>query len=226
MKDQLFDQCYTLLLNRSKALGISVPSEVAYQLIEYVYLMHRWNRTYNLTAVRNVEALVTRHIIDSFTILPHLPEGSSVLDIGTGAGLPGLPAALMRPDLKVTLLDSNGKKACFLKQVISDLNLPRVHVEQCRVELFQPKNRYDVIVARAFSSLANLLEVSQHLSSDQGIIVAMKGMYPNAELDEIQQPYTVHEVMLPEEDVTRHIVVLDRCPISSKLNSLTEAEGL
>ena len=210
MDNRVFDRCYDVLVNRCEALGLLLSDSVIDQLLSYIQLMHRWNRTYNLTAVRSIDSLVTRHIVDSLTVLPYFPKGKTVLDVGTGAGLPGLPIAIVRPDLQVSLLDSNGKKICFLRQVVSDLGVKNVKIEQQRVELFQPKVPYDIIIARAFSSLSNLLSSSKQLCATTGRIIAMKGMYPNAELDEIEPPYDIHEVTLPgEEDTKRHIVIIE-----------------
>ena len=180
------------------------------KLIAYVELINRWNRAYNLTAVRDPMAMVTRHLLDSLAISPHIPEGIT-LDVGTGPGLPGIPLAVAFPNQRFHLLDGNGKKTRFLFQVKNDLLLTNVDIKETRVENFQVDRGYDCIVSRAFASLSSMINSCQHLLSQQGHIFAMKSAGVHAELNEIDDSaelVALHELEVPGLEETRYLVEL------------------
>lgn len=196
-----------VLLEQCTAMGLSLNEAVADRLLQFARLVYQWNRAYNLTSVRHFEGLIRRHVVDSLTLLPYLESGY-VLDVGTGAGFPGMPLALVDPGLKVALLDSNSKRTCFLKQVIHDLKVSNAGVVTQRIEDFKPKTHFRYITARAFSSLGALVDMVGHLVHEDTTILAMKGMYPSAELEELVVPYEVYSLDLPGESVQRHLVAI------------------
>lgn len=164
-------------------LGLGIPGSAVALLIRYLSLLEKWNRVFNLTAVRDRGAVVERHLIDSLSVLPHV-EGRRLIDVGSGAGLPGLPLALARPDLYVELIDSNSKKTRFLNQAVLELRIPNVKVVHGRVESYVPDAPFDCVVSRAFASVSDLWRVAAHLLSPDGIMLAMKARAPTAELGE------------------------------------------
>jgi len=189
-----------------------VPLPVAdrQRLLVFVRLLAKWNAAYNLTAVRDPEEMVTRHLLDSLVLLPYL-HGSRVLDIGTGPGLPGIPLAVARPDCAFTLLDANAKKTRFVTQAVGELGLKNVDVLQARVENYRPEQKFDTLVARAFSSIADMLNSAQHLCAPGGRFLAMKGMYPEEELAAIPAEFAVTEVaalQVPGLDAARHLAII------------------
>jgi len=205
--------CGEVLDKQCAVMSIALSAEQRHKLLTYVELFHRCNKVYNLTAVRNMEALVSRHIIDSLSILPYLDHDKRVLDVGTGAGLPGIPLAIMRPDLRIALLDSNGKKICFLRHVVAELGLENAGAVHKRVEEYTPKKPFDIVVSRAFSSLANIVDSTAQCVAEEGCWLAMKGMYPSAEIAEISYHYNVYKLTLPGDNAQRHVVLIDRCDI-------------
>ena len=196
-------------------MGLSLSDELCGRLIQYAQLVYQWNKSYNLTSVRHFEGLLHRHLVDSLTVLPYI-EGGYVLDVGSGAGFPGMPLAMVRDDLKVALLDSNSKRMCFLKQVISDMHLTNVGIVHKRVEEYHPKTQFRYIISRAFSSLSIFLGVIEHLVHDDTVVLAIKGMYPTAELEEINMPYEVYALDLPGDVAQRHLVAIQGSDIRSK----------
>ncbi|HSW51993.1 MAG TPA: 16S rRNA (guanine(527)-N(7))-methyltransferase RsmG, partial [Sulfuricaulis sp.] len=164
---------------------------------------------YNLTAVRDPEQMVPRHLLDSLSVLPYL-QGPRVLDIGTGAGLPGIPLALARPDLEFTLLDSNAKKTRFATQALHELGLKNVAVVQERVEKFHPAEKFDTLIARAFASIPDMLAASRHLCAPHGRFLVMKGVFPQEELAAVTDGYRaeVKALTIPGLDAARHMVIL------------------
>jgi 16S rRNA (guanine527-N7)-methyltransferase len=198
-------------LNRGLAeLTLKLSPDSRNRLIQYVDLLAKWNRVYNLTAVRDPTLMVTRHILDSLAVVPHL-HGTRILDVGTGPGLPGIPLALACPEREFVLLDSNGKKTRFLTQVVAELGLINTSVTRARVEQFRPTRTFDTVVSRAFSSLTNLAEAAGPLCAADGRIVAMKGVYPVAEMEELPRGYEVVEVAkihVPGLDAERHLVIM------------------
>jgi len=180
------------------------------RLLTFVHLLAKWNAAYNLTAVRDPQEMIARHLLDSLVLLPYL-HGARVLDIGTGPGLPGIPLALARPDIAFTLLDANAKKTRFVTQAVGELGLKNVEVVQARVENYRPEQKFDTLVARAFSSIAELLKSAQHLCAPGGRFLAMKGVYPEEELAAIPAEFAVSEVAalkVPGLDAARHLVVV------------------
>jgi len=195
-------------------LGLNCSLAVQARLRDYIYLIDKWNRVYNLTSVRNPAEMVTRHILDSLAVLPYL-RGSRVLDVGTGAGLPGIPLAIVdkeqHPEREFVLLDSNSKKTRFVQQVITELELGNVRVVHERAENYCPANKFDVVVSRAFASIADMLNNSGQHCSDDGVLLAMKGAKPVTELQELPANYSVeavHQLEVPGLEGQRHLVCL------------------
>ena len=154
--------------------GLSLSEDTRHQLMAYLQLMQKWNRAYNLTAIRQLDAMVVRHLLDSLSILPFIDAGP-VLDVGSGAGLPGIPLALALPDCHFVLLDSNGKKTRFLTQVKIELGIENLEIIHSRVEDYQPGHGFPIITCRAFAALNTILERTQHLVTSSTRILAMKG---------------------------------------------------
>lgn len=175
-------------------LGLEVDGRVQQQLLAYLTLLVKWNRAYNLTAVRDPLEMVTRHLLDSLAVLPHL-HGNRTIDVGSGAGLPGIPLALALPDHPFTLLDSNGKKTRFLVQAKGELGLANVTVVQARVEAYQPPQRFDSVISRAFANLPEILSSCRHLLSEQGEFLAMKGELAKESLDALGDGFQLLETI-------------------------------
>jgi len=190
-------------------MGLDLAAPVRKKLLNFLELLEKWNRAYNLTAVRDPEQMVPRHLLDSLTVLPYL-QGPRVLDIGTGAGLPGIPLALARPDLDFTLLDSNAKKTRFATQALHELGLKNVAVVQERVEKFHPETKFDTLIARAFASIPDMLAASRHLCAPRGRFLVMKGVFPQEELAAVTDGYRaeVKALRIPGLDAARHLVIL------------------
>jgi 16S rRNA (guanine527-N7)-methyltransferase len=202
---------YRKILDEGLAgLQLTVSPEKRDLLLNYHQLLVKWNKAYNLTAVRNPEEMISRHIIDSLSISPFI-EGKRFLDVGTGAGLPGVILAILYPERMFDLLDSNGKKTRFLFQVKTELALSNINIFQCRVEQHQLEQPYDGILSRAFASLAGMLESSRHLLAQSGRYYAMKGVRPEDELRTIEKDYIVeacHSLNVPAADGQRHLVII------------------
>ena len=183
------------------------------KLLSYIDLLVKWNRSYNLTAVRKPEQMVTRHLLDSLVISPYL-QGQQILDVGSGAGLPGIPLAVMHPEREFTLIDCNGKKTRFVTQAVAELGLENVNVIQSRIDVFQSATKFDSITARAFSTIKDLLSQTQHLIAKDGIFLVMKGVYPAMELEELEElpdKFVItqtHELKVPELDAERHLLII------------------
>lgn len=194
------------------ALGLALPAGVCGRLLDYLALLRKWNRTYNLTAVREPARMVSHHVLDSLAVLPHLGEGP-LLDVGSGAGLPGIPIALARPHTAVTLLDANEKKAAFLRQAKSELKIDNIDVVCERVERWSPARRYAVIISRALGELARFIELAgRHLAAG-GTLAAMKGVYPDAELAALPSGWglrVAHALRVPGLDAARHLLLLEK----------------
>jgi 16S rRNA (guanine527-N7)-methyltransferase len=188
-----------------KQFGLSLLSEPLWQ---YLTLLNKWNAAYNLTAVRDIESMVGKHVMDSLAIVPWI-KGERILDVGTGAGLPGIPLAIAKPDIQFVLLDSNGKKIRFLKEVKRQLNLKNLEVIEFRVENYHPAQGFDTVISRAFSSLEQMIHWTQHLIAQNGIWLAMKGRYPDTELNNIRQPYQVKEYTVEGVEGERCCVLID-----------------
>lgn len=197
------------------ALGIVLPEGSAVRLLQYLDLVEKWGKVYNLTAVRKPEAMLSRHLFDSLAVLPHI-VGPYVADVGSGAGLPGIPLALVQPDWYVVLLESNQKKAAFLQQACIELGLNNVEVVAERVENFSPKEKFDTVISRAFSSLAVYVRLAGHLCKEGdkgGTIVAMKGERHREELAQIPEQFAISKifpVVVPGLNAKRHLVLIKR----------------
>jgi 16S rRNA (guanine527-N7)-methyltransferase len=192
------------------ALQLDLPTGVTERLLDYVDLLVRWNAAYNLSAVRDPAEMVTRHLLDSLAIAPHV-RGATLADLGSGAGLPGLPLAIAAPQREVTLVDSNGKKARFLRAAVRELGLANVSVRECRVEAAE--GRFDCITARAFASLADMLGRGGRLLAPGGTWLAQKGRFPHDELAALPDGFRVEAVLalaVPDLDAERHVVVIKR----------------
>ncbi len=180
------------------------------QLIQYIDLIAQWNRVYNLSSIRDVDTMVTRHLLDSLSISKYI-KGKTILDVGTGAGLPGIPLAIAMPDRQFVLLDSNQKKMRFLQQTCYQMRLRNVRVVNQRVEEFKVDPLFDSVISRAFSTLRDFITQSQHLVKPNGQMLAMKGVYPLTELQEVAAPFKLVEVYplkVPQLNAERHLVEL------------------
>lgn len=192
------------------ALDLPAASAARDGLADYLALLAKWNRAFNLTAVRDPAAMVTRHILDSLVVAPHVPSGS-FCDVGTGPGLPGIPLALLEPARRAVLLDSNIKKTRFCRQAAAELGLRNVEVVHGRVEDYRPKERFATVISRAFASLAEFVATSRHLVAAGGIMLAMKGTYPENEIEQLPADVSVaatHRLRVPGLDAERHLIEL------------------
>lgn len=193
-------------------LGLEIDAGIRSRLMDYLALLHKWNGTYNLSGIRDPERMVSLHLLDSLAILPYVGPGNC-LDVGTGAGLPGIPLAICRPEQHVTLLDSNGKKTRFLVQAASTLGLDNISVANARIENFQSTRQIDIVLSRAFASLKQTVEWVDHLLPAQGTILAMKGIFPQEELDALPDNYRLAEafrLVIPGEPGKRQLIRLVR----------------
>lgn len=197
------------------ALGLRVDAAQQQRLLAYVALLAKWNRTYNLTAIREPERMVTHHLLDALAVLPHLSSraGLRVLDVGAGGGVPGIPLALARPDWRVELVDTSHKKVAFLTQAAIELGLLNAAAHATRVEDFVPAAPFDVVISRAFSDLATFATASARHLAPHGILVAMKGVHPDEELAELPPAFVVTAkpaLTVPGLDAARHLIVMQR----------------
>lgn len=182
------------------------------KLLTFADLLQKWNRTYNLTGIREAGSIVSGHLLDSLSIAPYV-EAKSMLDVGSGAGFPGIPLAISAPNMRVTLLDSNQKKAAFLRQAVSDLDLSNASVVCERVESWQPQEKFDVIVSRAVTGLGEFIRLSRHLLAPEGRFAAMKGALSQQELADLPQGFRVREtrrIQVPGLDAERNLVLMER----------------
>jgi 16S rRNA (guanine527-N7)-methyltransferase len=190
-------------------LGVKVDESTQHAMLAYLALLKRWNKVYNLTAVKGDANILNRHLLDSLSVVPYL-YGERVIDIGTGAGLPGIPIALACPHLQITLLDSNAKRCRFLRQVQAQLKLDNVTIVQQRAEDYLPVEKFDSLVSRAYSSLISFIASSVHLLAKGGQVVAMKGAWPGSENLQLPDGLMIDNVVkikvpgLPEQ---RHLVI-------------------
>jgi 16S rRNA (guanine527-N7)-methyltransferase len=193
-------------------LGLNVSEHQQALLLRYVALLHKWNKAYNLTAIRDPEQMVTRHILDSLSIAPFI-TAKHCLDVGTGAGLPGIPLAILFPDKQFSLLDSNGKKTRFLIEAQLQLGLTNIRVHTARVERFQSDVLFDGIVSRAFASLKDMVNGCEALLSADGKLYAMKGIFPDEELSHLPKHFIVedsHALSVPDVEEARHLLLIGR----------------
>jgi len=192
------------------SLGVSLPDDAVGRLLDYRELLERWNAAYNLTAIRNDEEMIARHLVDSLAILPYV-HGRSLADLGTGPGLPGIPIAIAEPAREVLMVDSNGKKVRFLREAIRSLKLTNGRALQSRVE--DVEGTFECVTARAFATLADMLRWGGHLLAPNGTWLAMKGKHPADELGGVPDGFRVeaiHVLKVPGVDGERHLVVIRR----------------
>jgi 16S rRNA (guanine527-N7)-methyltransferase len=197
------------------ALGLAATAAQRAQLLAYLELLAKWNKTYNLTAIREPERMVTHHLLDALAVLPQLPSKDAlrVLDVGSGGGIPGLPFAIVRPEWHLTLVDTNHKKTAFLTQAAIELHLRNVEAHATRVEDFKPTAPYDIVISRAFADLATFAAISARHLAPRGWLVAMKGVHPDEELAELPAEFTVIAkpvLVVPGLDAARHLIVMQR----------------
>ncbi len=195
-----------------KYLESSLSLNQREKLAQYLQLMMKWNKVYNLTAITDPHAMVIKHILDSLSIAPYL-HGQRVIDVGTGAGLPGVPLSIIRPDLRFVLLDSNGKKIRFLNQTLLELCMENVEIIHERAENYNPEYCFDTVMTRAFASIPDMLSATQHLCCKNGSFLAMKGADPADELKTISNEFVVKQIIplnIPGLDAERHLVEIKR----------------
>ncbi len=208
------DQLFASIKAGFDSLQQDLPDGAIAKLVRLLTELERWNRRVNLTAIRDLETMVSGHILDSLTVRPLL-EGRRVIDVGTGAGFPGLPLAIAEPQIEFGLLDSNGKKISFVQHVIGELGLSNASAIRARAEDYAPAERFDTVIARALASIPKLLQLAGHLIREEGVLLALKGKHPAAELESIEEipgwKYVVTDVTVPGlETHARHIVCLRR----------------
>jgi 16S rRNA (guanine527-N7)-methyltransferase len=196
------------------AAGIELPAHARGKLAAFLALLAKWNRTYNLTAIREPEQMVTHHVLDSLAVLPHLPrdDGLRLLDVGSGGGMPGLPLAIARPSWRCVLIDASQKKGAFLQQAAIELGLGNVETVTARIEDYAFAAPFDIVISRAFSDLATFARAGQRLRTAHGRLYAMKGAYPEGEIAAL--PASVRVVAapglaVPGLDAQRHLVVME-----------------
>lgn len=191
-------------------MDIRLEPDQATALLDYLALLAKWNRTYNLTAIHEPERMLTHHLLDSLAVLPHVGSGP-LLDVGSGGGLPGIPLAIARPDLDITLLDASQKKCGFMQQAAIELKLSRVRVVHGRVEDFKAPEGYPQIISRAFSELQTFVGLTRHLLAPGGVWLAMKGLYPHEEIAQIEGARVKGGARLhvPGLDAARHLIIME-----------------
>lgn len=186
-------------------LRMPLSASVQNKMLRYLALLQEWNRVYNLTAIRDPQQMLVRHIADALAVAQHL-TGDKLIDVGTGAGVPGVPLALAFPDWQWTLLDSNGKKTRFLVQVKAELQLANVTVVHSRVEDYKPPHCYPGVITRAWATLRTMIDQTRHLYCAGGVLWALKGKYPTEELQELIEPVSIFPVYVPGLNEERHLV--------------------
>lgn len=210
-----------LLEEGGRALNLDLSSTVLACMLDYLTELQKWNTAYNLTAIRDPEEMVTRHLLDSLSVLPFL-SASRLIDTGAGAGLPGIPLALARPDLQISLLDGNGKKARFLRHAVRTLKLDKVTVVEARAEEFHPPALFDAVISRAYGPLAIFLRQTAHLATRGGQWLAMKGKLDQSELKNIPPEFEIVEIKplaVPGLNQERHLIIASRLtPHSSRFS--------
>ena len=193
-------------------LAIDLPAAAQQQLLDYLSLLAKWNKTYSLTALREPEKAVSHHLLDSLAILPYLAEQTaSLLDVGSGGGQPGIPLAICRPAMSVVLADSNQKKIAFLQQAMIELQLANVRAKAGRIEQWQAEQGFAIITSRAFAEISTFVSLTRHLLAPAGRWLAMKGVYPHEELATLPAGVlleAVHPLMVPGVEGARHLIVL------------------
>ena len=202
-----------LLADGIRAMGLSVSDARQQRLLEFLGLLLKWNKAYNLSGIRDPDVMLRLHLLDSLSLLPKVQAGDTLLDVGTGAGLPGIPLAICCPDSHFILLDSIGKKTRFLFQVVTALDLKNVEVVNTRIENFQSDRQIAIVVTRAFASLEKTLTLAAHLFAADTRLIAMKGQYPESELKALPSGFSLigsESVKVPGEAGERHLIEIAR----------------
>jgi len=204
----------TALERGLEELALALPASAREQLLQYLALLDKWNRIYNLTAIRDPLGMVSHHLLDSLAALPHLPLAAAarVADAGSGAGLPGIPLALARPQWQVALIEANQKKAAFLRQARIELELANLEVHEGRIEAWRPADRFGLVISRAFTRLADFVATCRHLVAPRGVLAAMKGKHPQAELADLPADVQCKAVIalgVPFLEAERHLVLCE-----------------
>ncbi len=194
-----------ILISGLSVLGLSESHDKLDLLLKFVALIQKWNKTYNLTAIENPLDIMTLHILDSLAVLPHLKHGK-IADIGTGAGLPGIPLAIYAPENEYVLIDSNAKKTRFVQQALLELKLKNVSVLHTRIDQYQPEQHFSTVISRAFASVSEIQNSTGHLLDDHGEILAMKGDPSHQELSEIIGQYVVIPLQVPGIEARRCLI--------------------
>ncbi|WP_298771045.1 16S rRNA (guanine(527)-N(7))-methyltransferase RsmG [uncultured Shewanella sp.] len=199
------------------AMGLVATSKQKQQLIDFVAMLHKWNKAYNLTAIRDPEQMLIKHIMDSLAVSTHL-QGQRFIDVGTGPGLPGIPLAILNPDKEFVLLDSLGKRIRFQKQVQFDLGIHNISSVESRVEAYQVEEKFDGVLSRAFASIQDMLHWCEHLPSDTGCFYALKGQLSTEEMENLPNGFEITDVIelsIPNLDEQRHLlrVVKQKAPV-------------
>lgn len=202
------ENCKKILQQGLQELDITMDDKQLESLLAFIKLMEKWNKAYNLTAVRHREEMARLHILDSLAVLPHV-KGEHVADIGTGAGLPGIPLALFLPHVQFTLIDSNSKKTRFVQQAILELNLKNVTVIHSRVENIDTEHLFSTVIMRAFANLADILKLTSHLIEKQGVLLAMKGQIPEKELIDCKEKHTIIGIKVPGVEAERCLIKIE-----------------
>jgi 16S rRNA (guanine527-N7)-methyltransferase len=197
--------CRKILVSGLQTLNLVLNEQQIEQLLDFIMLIEKWNKAFNLTAIRDREVMVRLHLLDSLAIAPFI-EGKRVIDIGTGAGLPGIPLAICLPEIEFTLLDSNAKKTRFVQQTILELKLKNAAVFHSRVEHYQPEQTFNTVITRAFASLSDIVKLTAHLPDKDGVLLAMKGQNPEAELAQVTAKTTLIPVNVPGIEAERCLV--------------------
>jgi 16S rRNA (guanine527-N7)-methyltransferase len=192
-----------------RRMGHNLDADRLGRLLDYVSLLEKWNRVYNLTAIHEPERMLSHHLLDSLAVLPHI-TADRLLDVGSGGGLPGIPIAVARPQMRVTLIDASHKKCAFLQQAAIQLGLDNVEVVHGRVEAYRPAAPCAQIISRAFSDLGEFVRLTRHLLAPDGEWLAMKGLYPNEEIARLEGARVIRDARLsvPELDAERHLIVM------------------
>lgn len=201
--------CEALLNEGAKALEISISPKMRQQLLAYIAMLQKWNRSFNLTAVDKPQEMVQRHLLDSLSILPYL-QGSQMIDVGTGAGLPGIPLSIVHQESTFVLLDSNHKKQVFVSQAVKSLSLKNCQCVESRVQTYQPTQKFSTILTRAFAPLSSMIQLTAHLLADDGHFLAMMGK-ATPELLILPEGYQMAELVMlkvPGEKATRHLAIV------------------
>jgi 16S rRNA (guanine527-N7)-methyltransferase len=193
-------------------LDLALGRDARTKLLEYLALLEKWNQVYNLTAIRDAEKMVSGHLLDCLAVVPYV-SGVRMLDAGSGAGFPGIPLAVAKPGIRVALLDSNHKKAAFLRQVVAELELKNASVVCERVESWRPAEKFDCIISRALAEIAEFVSLSAHLLAPGGVLAAMKGVHPFEEIGRLPRDFRVTHVYrleVPGLGAQRHLVLIER----------------